>query len=229
MRCRFIATSIFLISVKVASAVVVRYPVAAGVGYIELAARYHHLFGLVTHRAFGHHFQRSSVYLGYVSETGMRIYCYGAGVRADVCIGTVESYVTAVGYRHHTYVYGIRGVHHLHEIGTVDHGIETTAVYLEVVAYVAQLLDDTRITLGEYVAGVEKSLVVEHIQRRFVATHVTLVEKIESAYRLEVHSTAIYRYVGGVGSSLRHPASEASIRVAMASNLTFISSHSVLS
>ena len=75
-------------------------------------------------------------------------------IGADICLTAVKADISAVGDVDLPEPHAAAGVEHLDLMRAVDHDVQFGAVYADVVAHVSQLLDDRRVALGIYVAGV---------------------------------------------------------------------------
>ena len=176
--------------------VVVRIAVAAGVGDVELSAGNDHLLGLVADDDLPGDFQARGVHLDDLARTGVRVNLHGTGIRADVRLAVVEDDVAAVEHVDAAHVPPRVHVHHLDVVRAVDDGVELAAVDGDVVAHIAQLLDNPRVARGVDVALVLAGPGVEEVERRLVAAHVALVEEEEPTdvpvlHRLELLFLAV--------------------------------------
>ena len=161
-------------------AVVVGDAVAAGVGDVELAVADDHLLGLVADDDLAGELEGGGVDLGDEANLGVGVDGDLAGVGADVGLALVEDDVAAVGDLDGADVAGGGDIDDLDVVRAVDDGIDFGAVDLDVVADVAEFLDDFGVALGIDVAGVGAGLVVEVVDGGTVHAHVALIELVES-------------------------------------------------
>ena len=167
-------------------AVVVRHHVSAGVSYVQFAVSHSQLVRLVAYQTGAVNLQGGCVEPCHVTYLRMtRVQRHRTGVRGDVCILAVEGYVPAVGYIHLPDTFARSRVEYLHLVRAVDHGVQTIAVNLQIIAHIAQLLRHVGVRLGVDVPAVGGGGVVVVVERRFVAAHIPLVEQVEAYdYRL---------------------------------------------
>ena len=157
--------------------VVVGDPVTSGVGDIEFVADDDHFFGLVADHTSFEHGQRGRIHFGHIPQPGVGVDLYRARVRTDIGIRAFKSEVTAVRDRDHSDMPGGTDIHHFDEVGTVDNRIELIAVYLNVVAHVAQLFNHAGIAFRINILGIHAGFGVIIIQRGFIAPHIAFVEQ----------------------------------------------------
>ena len=160
--------------------VVIGHAIAAGVGHIEFVADDDHLFRLIAHDAGVLHLKGRRVDPGDIAEPVVGIRFYGARIRTDIGVAVLEGDVPAVRNRYLADVPGGRRIHHFHEIRAVDYHPQLAAVDGQVVAHVAQFLDDTGVALGIDILDIDAGGVVVIVQRAFVAAHIAFVEQEES-------------------------------------------------
>ena len=162
--------------------VIVRYAVSARICDIESIAHHGHLLGLVADHTLAHDREGCGVDFDDFTRSRIGIDLHGTRIRTDVGVALVEGDVAAVCDRNGTDMLGCREVHHLDQIRAVDHRIQTLAIDLQVVAHVAQLLDNVWIALRKDVARILARLVIEVVQRGLVASHISLVQQEESLH-----------------------------------------------
>ena len=105
-------------------AVVIRHHVSAGVSYVQFAVSYCQLVRLVAYQTGAVNLQGGCVDPCHVTYLRMtRVQRHRTGVRGDVCILAVESYVPAVGYIHLPDTFARSRVEYLHLVRAVDHSI----------------------------------------------------------------------------------------------------------
>ena len=160
--------------------VVIGHAVTARVGHVELAARNDHLLRLVAHHAGILYLQRSDVNPGDVTEPVIGIGLHRASIRAYVGVIILEDDVAAVRNRDRADMPGGLRIHHLYQVRAVDHRPELVGVYGQVVAHVAQFLDDAGIALRIDVLHIDAAGAVVVVERAFVAAHVALVQQEEA-------------------------------------------------
>ena len=104
-------------------AVIIRYAIPAGVGYIEFVAHNHHFFRLVADHTGIFDSQCGSVNTCYIPQSGVGIYFDRACIRTDVCIFIFKDDITAIRYGNLRDVFCCFYIHHFYEMRTVDDGI----------------------------------------------------------------------------------------------------------
>jgi hypothetical protein len=92
----------------------------------------------------------------------------------------VETDVTAIRDVYLPYTMAGVQVHYFNLVRAVDDGIETITIYLDVVAYIAELFDDIWITFAVDIADINTLAEVEVVDSGFVATHIPLVEQVHA-------------------------------------------------
>ena len=161
-------------------AVVIRRAVASRVGHVKVFPEHLQLVRLVTHRRLARDGKRSRVHFIYGPQLGVRVDGHGTHVGRDVGFPLGKADVAAVGNVHLPDALAGTYVHHLHLVRAVDDGIQLVAVYLDVVAHVAQFLDHLRVAFGVDVAHVVRVAEVHVVDGRLVAAHVGLVEQVHA-------------------------------------------------
>ena len=160
--------------------VVIGHAIAAGVGHIKFVADDDHLFRLIAHDAGVLHLKGRRVDPGDIAEPVVGIRFHGARIRTDIGVAVLEDDIPAVWNRYLADVPGGRHIHHFHEIRAVDYHPQLAAVDGQVVAHVAQFLDDTGVALGIDILDIDAGGVVVIVQRAFVAAHIAFVEQEEA-------------------------------------------------
>ena len=103
---------------------------------------------------------------------------------------SVKRDVTAVGYIYLPYAPARARIKHLDLVGTVDHGVHTAAIDLQIIAHITKFFRHVRIRLGVDIPAIRGCGVVVVVKRGFVAAHVSLVEQVETCY-LITHGIAV--------------------------------------
>ena len=68
-------------------------------------------------------------------------------------------------------------IHYFDEIGAVDDGIQTAAVYLQIIAHIAELFHYSRIAFCINIFGIYSGFIIEIIERGFIVAHIAFVEQ----------------------------------------------------
>ena len=158
--------------------------ISAAVSHIDAAAGNLQAVGLKANHTLRHHLQRSGVDLCHISQLlVVGIDDHRTGIAGDVGITLVELDKTAIRYVNLPDALGGGGVHHLHLVRHVHHGIQSAAIHRQVVAHVAKFLGHRGVGVAIYVAGVDAGGIVVVVERAFVAAHIALVEQIEALHR----------------------------------------------
>jgi hypothetical protein len=167
---------------------VVRGHIAAGIDDVELVSDDGEFVGvdgefvrLKAHKTTVKDFEGGGIYLGDVPALlVIGVDLDRAGVGGDVGILSLETDIAAVGDVNLPDVDGSAGVHDLHFVGAVDHGVDLAAVDLDVITDVTKLLGHGGIGNAIDVAAVFAGGEVIVVKGGFVAAHVAFIEQVET-------------------------------------------------
>ena len=131
-------------------AVIIRYAIPAGVGYIEFVAHNHHFFRLVADHTGILDSQCGSVNTCYIPQSGVGIYFDRACIRTDVCIFIFKDDITAIRYGNLRDVFCC--------------------------FYIPQFLYDSRVPFRIDILMIDTGFVIKVIKGSLVASHISFIE-----------------------------------------------------